>query len=278
MPETMSVERRTLLRAYGAELVLTPGAEGMRGRDRAGRGDRRPSTEGAFMPQQFENPANPAVHRRTTAEEIWSDTDGDVDVFVAGVGTGGTITGVAEVLRERKPGFRAIAVEPADSPVLSGGVPGPHKIQGIGAGFIPEVLNTVGLRRGHHLHATTTPSRWRAASRARRGILVGISSGANVWAALEVARAPRAPARRSSPSSATPASATSPPRSSTRGRASAPDLRRWDGHGEAGEGHEGRGGRAPEPRPRLNRKLYESELERLQLELVKLQEWVRTRA
>ena len=141
MPETMSVERRNLLRAYGAELVLTPGAQGMKGAiaraDELGE-----EIDGAFVPQQFENPANPEVHRRTTAEEIWDDTDGEVDVFVAGVGTGGTVTGVGEVLKERKPDVRIVAVEPTDSPVLSGGQPGPHKIQGMGAGFVPKVLNT----------------------------------------------------------------------------------------------------------------------------------------
>ena len=188
MPETMSVERRTLLRAYGAELVLTPGAEGMRGAI-ARAEEIAEGTEAAFVPQQFQNPANPAVHRRTTAEEIWSDTDGAIDILVAGVGTGGSITGVAEVLRERKPGFRAVAVEPTDSPVLSGGTPGPHKIQGIGAGFIPGVLNT------SVYDEVITCSAEDAFTMARRlareeGILVGISSGANVWAALELARRP----------------------------------------------------------------------------------------
>jgi len=188
MPETMSVERRNLLRAYGAELVLTPGAEGMRGaiaaaEEIAGR------TEGAFIPQQFENPANPEAHRRTTAEEIWADTDGEVDVLVAGVGTGGSITGVGEVLRERKPGFRSVAVEPVDSPILSGGQPGPHRIQGIGAGFVPKVLNTEVFDE-----VVTCPSD-EAFAMARRlarqeGILVGISAGANVWAALQVAGRP----------------------------------------------------------------------------------------
>ena len=141
MPETMSVERRTLLRAYGAELVLTPGAEGMRGAI-AKAEEIAEEIDGAFVPQQFQNPANPEAHRRTTAEEIWQDTGGEVDVLVAGVGTGGSITGVAEMIKERRPSFRAVAVEPSDSPVLSGGVPGPHKIQGIGAGFVPAVLNT----------------------------------------------------------------------------------------------------------------------------------------
>jgi cysteine synthase len=186
MPETMSMERRTLLKAYGAELVLTPGAEGMRGailraQDIAGQ------TPGAFIPQQFQNPANPEIHRQTTAEEIWDDTAGEVDLLVAGVGTGGSITGVAEVLRERRPGFRAVAVEPADSPILSGGAPGPHKIQGIGAGFIPDVLNV-----DAYDEVMTVPSD-DAFAMARRlareeGVLVGISSGANVWAALQLAR------------------------------------------------------------------------------------------
>ena len=188
MPETMSVERRTLLRAYGAELVLTPGAEGMRGAI-ARAEEIAEGTEGAFVPQQFQNPANPAVHRRTTAEEIWSDTDGAIDILVAGVGTGGSITGVAEVLRERKPGFRAVAVEPTDSPVLSGGTPGPHKIQGIGAGFIPGVLNTSVYDEVIRCSAEDAFTMARRLAR-EEGILVGISAGANVWAALELARRP----------------------------------------------------------------------------------------
>ena len=188
MPETMSVERRTLLRAYGAELVLTPGAEGMRGAI-ARAEEIAEGTESAFVPQQFQNPANPAAHRRTTAEEIWTDTDGAIDILVAGVGTGGSITGVAEVLRDRKPGFRAIAVEPADSPVLSGGVPGPHKIQGIGAGFIPGVLNTSVYDEVITCSADDAFAMARRLAR-EEGILVGISAGANVWAALEVAKRP----------------------------------------------------------------------------------------
>jgi cysteine synthase A len=188
MPETMSVERRTLLKAYGAELVLTPGAEGMRGAIVQAQ-DIAAATPDSFIPQQFQNPANPEVHRRTTAEEIWEDTGGEVDVVVAGVGTGGTITGVGEVLRERRPSLRSIAVEPVDSPVLSGGAPGPHKIQGIGAGFVPEVLNV------DVYDEVITCSADDAFAMARRlareeGVLVGISSGANVWAALEVARRP----------------------------------------------------------------------------------------
>ena len=188
MPETMSMERRSLLRAYGAELVLTPGADGMRGaiqtaEEIAGR------TEGAFIPQQFQNPANPEVHRRTTAEEIWADTDGQVDVLVAGVGTGGSITGVAEILRERREGFRAVAVEPTDSPVLSGGQPGPHKIQGIGAGFVPGVLNTEAYDEVITCDADDAFEMARRLAR-EEGILVGISAGANVWAAVEVARRP----------------------------------------------------------------------------------------
>jgi cysteine synthase A len=188
MPETMSVERRTLLRAYGAELVLTPGAEGMRGaiakaEEIAG------ATQGAFVPQQFQNPANPDAHRRTTAEEIWTDTDGAIDILVAGVGTGGSITGVAEALRGRKPGFRSIAVEPSDSPVLSGGTPGPHKIQGIGAGFIPGVLDTAAYDEVLTVDSDDAFAMSRRLAR-EEGILVGISSGANVHAALQVARRP----------------------------------------------------------------------------------------
>jgi cysteine synthase A len=188
MPETMSVERRTLLRAYGAELVLTPGPEGMRGAI-AKAEEIAEGTQDAFIPQQFQNPANPEIHRRTTAEEIWEDTGGRVDVLVAGVGTGGSITGVAEVIKERRPGFRAVAVEPVDSPVLSGGPPGPHKIQGIGAGFVPAVLNTSAY---DEVITCTADDAFAMARRIAReeGILVGISAGANVWASLEVARRP----------------------------------------------------------------------------------------
>ena len=187
MPETMSVERRNLLRAYGAELVLTPGPAGMKGAI-ARAEELRQEIEGAFVPQQFENPANPEAHRRTTAEEVWSDTDGQVDVFVAAVGTGGTVTGVGEVLKERKPGVQIVAVEPSDSPVLSGGQPGPHKIQGMGAGFVPKVLNT-------HVYdevvQVTNEQAFEAARElASEGILVGISAGANVYAAAVVGSRP----------------------------------------------------------------------------------------
>jgi cysteine synthase A len=187
MPETMSVERRNLLRAYGAELVLTPGAQGMKGAIARAEEIAR-ETPGAFVPQQFENPANPEVHRRTTAEEVWSDTDGQVDVFVAGVGTGGTVTGVGEVLKERKPGVQVVAVEPTDSPVLSGGQPGPHKIQGMGAGFVPKVLNT---QVYDEVVKVTNEEAFRAArDLATEGILVGISAGANARAAEIVASRP----------------------------------------------------------------------------------------
>ena len=188
MPETMSKERRALLRAYGAELVLTPGPDGMPGAiakaEELAKSDPR-----YFVPQQFENPANPAVHRATTAEEVWEDTDGEVDIFVAGVGTGGTITGVGEVLKERKPSVQVIAVEPAASPVLSGGQKGPHPIQGIGAGFVPAILDT------EIIDEIITVENHDAFDLARRaaeeeGLLVGISSGAAIWAALQVAARP----------------------------------------------------------------------------------------
>jgi cysteine synthase len=188
MPDTMSLERRKLLRAYGADLVLTPGAEGMRGAI-ARATEMAAADPRYFIPQQFENPANPAVHRRTTAEEIWNDTDGQVDILVSGVGTGGTITGVAEVLKARNPNFKAIAVEPADSPVLSGGQPGPHKIQGIGAGFVPAVLNTGVIDEIVRVSNDDAIATARQVGR-DEGILVGISSGAAVWAALHVARRP----------------------------------------------------------------------------------------
>ena len=188
MPETMSIERRKLLKHLGAELVLTPGPEGMRGAiQRAEEIVAR--TPGAFMPNQFTNPANVEIHRKTTAEEIWRDTGGDIDILVAGVGTGGTITGVSEVIKARNPQFRTIAVEPADSPVLSGGKPGPHKIQGIGAGFVPAVLNVQIL---NEIIAVTNEQAFETARAMARleGILCGISSGAAVWAALQVARRP----------------------------------------------------------------------------------------
>jgi cysteine synthase A len=188
MPETMSKERRAILRAYGAELVLTPGPNGMPGAiakaEELAKEDLR-----YFVPQQFDNPANPAIHRATTAEEIWSDTDGEVDVVVVGVGTGGTITGVGEVLKERKPSVQMIAVEPAASPVLSGGQKGPHPIQGIGAGFVPAVLDTDIV---DEIIAVTNEDSFDLARRAAReeGLLVGISSGAALWAALDVAARP----------------------------------------------------------------------------------------
>ncbi len=185
MPETMSVERRNLLRAYGAELVLTPGADGMRGAIAKAR-EIVEGTPGAVLPQQFENPANPEIHRRTTALEIWQDTDGAVDILVAGVGTGGSITGVGEVLKAKKPGFRSVAVEPVDSPVLSGGQPGPHRIQGIGAGFVPPVLNTDVYDEIIQCPADEAFVMARRLAR-ECGILVGISAGANVWAARQLA-------------------------------------------------------------------------------------------
>lgn len=188
MPETMTVERRSLLAALGAELILTPGPEGMKGAiERAN--EIVENTPGAFMPQQFENPANPEVHRRTTAQEIWEDTGGEVDILVAGVGTGGSITGIGEVLKEKRPGFTVIAVEPEDSPVLSGGSPGPHKIQGIGAGFVPPVLNTEIIDEIIKVKAEDAFETSRRLAR-EEGVLCGISAGANVWAAVQVARRP----------------------------------------------------------------------------------------
>ncbi len=188
MPETMSMERRMLLRAYGAELVLTPGPEGMLGAIKVAE-ELVAANPGYFMPQQFNNPANPEVHRRTTAEEIWRDTDGKVEILVAGVGTGGTITGVGEVLRERKPGFQAIAVEPEASPMLSKGSKGPHPIQGIGAGFVPAVLNRAAYDEVICVSNDNAFAVARAAAR-EEGLLVGISSGAALWAAVQVARRP----------------------------------------------------------------------------------------
>lgn len=188
MPETMSRERRMLLRAYGAELVLTPGSEGMLGA--IAKAEQLAASDSRYLiPQQFNNPANPEVHRRTTAEEIWADTDGRVDILVAGVGTGGTITGVGEVLKQRKPGFRCVAVEPAASPMLSQGTKGPHPIQGIGAGFVPSVLNTevydevVTVRNEDAFETAQQAAR-------QEGLLVGISAGAALWAAVQVARRP----------------------------------------------------------------------------------------
>ncbi|HNQ47442.1 MAG TPA: cysteine synthase A [Syntrophorhabdus sp.] len=188
MPETMSGERKAMLRAFGAELVLTPGAQGMKGAiDKAE--DIIKNNPEAIMLQQFKNAANPEIHRKTTAEEIWRDTDGAADAIVAGVGTGGTITGVSEVLKARKPTFQAIAVEPEASPVLSGGQPGAHKIQGIGAGFVPDVLNTKVIDR---IVKVSNEAAFRTARRMvhEEGIFCGISSGAAMWAALEVAREP----------------------------------------------------------------------------------------
>ncbi len=189
MPDTMTIERRNLLKAYGAQLVLTPGAAGMKGAIAKAQEIHDSNPAKYFMTQQFENPANPDVHRRTTAEEIWRDTDGAVDVFVAAVGTGGTLTGVGEVLRGRKPGFVAIAVEPDASPVLSGGQPGPHKIQGAGAGFIPKNLN---VDVYSEIIRVTNEEAIETARRAAReeGMLVGISAGANIFAALKVAARP----------------------------------------------------------------------------------------
>jgi cysteine synthase A len=187
MPDTMSKERRQLLRAYGAELILTPGAEGMGGAIKRAEELAAADPDKYFVPQQFNNPANPEIHRRTTAEEIWRDTDGKVDFLVAGVGTGGTITGTGEVLKARKPSFKAIAVEPDASPVLSGGQKGPHPIQGIGAGFVPAVLNTQIYDEVIRVKSDDALETARRAAR-EEGLLVGISSGAALWAALQVAR------------------------------------------------------------------------------------------
>ena len=188
MPETMSNERRMLLRAYGAELVLTPGSEGMLGAIRVAE-ELAAAHPNYVMLQQFDNPANPEVHRRTTAEEIWNDTDGKVDILVAGVGTGGTITGVGEVIKQRKPGFRVVAVEPEASPMLSKGTKGPHPIQGIGAGFVPRVLNTSIYDEVVCVKNEDAMETARKAAR-EEGLLVGISSGAALWAALQVAARP----------------------------------------------------------------------------------------
>jgi cysteine synthase A len=194
MPDTMSMERRHLLRIFGAELVLTPGAEGMPGAIRKAQ-EILQETPGAFMPQQFRNPANPGIHRRTTAEEIWNDTDGVLDVFVAGVGTGGTVTGVGEALKERKPDLRVVAVEPEESPILSGGDSGPHKIQGIGAGFVPEVLNTALLDEVIRVTSDDARAMGRRLVR-EEGILAGISCGAAVHAAVQVAKRPDSTGKR----------------------------------------------------------------------------------
>ncbi len=188
MPDTMSSERRKLLKHLGADLILTPGSEGMKGAIRRAK-DVVAQTKNAYMPDQFSNPANPEIHRKTTAEEIWRDTDGGVDILVSGVGTGGTITGVSEVIKTRKPSFKSVAVEPADSAVLSGGKPGPHKIQGIGAGFVPAVLNTEII---DEIIAVTNDEAFETARAVAKyeGILCGISSGAAVQAALKIAGRP----------------------------------------------------------------------------------------
>lgn len=185
MPETMSIERRKLLKLLGAEIVLTPGPEGMSGAVRKAE-ELLKNTPNSFMPQQFKNPANPEIHRKTTAEEIWNDTDGQIDIFVGGVGTGGTITGVSEIIKKRK-NIYSVAVEPAASPVLSGGKPGPHKIQGIGAGFVPDVLNKGIIDEIIQVTNEDAINTAREVAR-REGILIGISSGAAMWAALAVAR------------------------------------------------------------------------------------------
>ena len=187
MPETMSQERKTLLRAYGAELVLTPGSEGMKGA--VAKAEEIAEERGAVLARQFANAANPKIHRETTAEEIWSDTDGEVDIVIAGIGTGGTITGVGQVLKERKPGVQIIAVEPEESPILNGGQPGPHKIQGIGANFVPEILDTEIYDEVIDVNAATAVE-WARKAATQEGLLVGLSSGAALAAANEVATRP----------------------------------------------------------------------------------------
>lgn len=186
MPDTMSLERRQLLRILGADIVLTEGSKGMKGAVEKAE-EIAKNTPNSFMPQQFNNPANPQIHRKTTAEEIWNDTDGKVDIFIAGIGTGGTITGVGEVLKKRQPGVKIIAIEPADSPVLSGGKPGPHKIQGIGANFVPQILNRKIIDEIITVSSDDAGDISRRLAR-EEGIFVGVSSGAAMWAALEVAK------------------------------------------------------------------------------------------
>ena len=187
MPETMSNERKMLLRAFGAELVLTPGSEGMRGA--VNKAEELAQADGAVLARQFENPANPEIHRKTTAEEVWNDTEGTVDIFVAGIGTGGTITGVGQVLKERKPGVQIVGVEPAESPILNGGNPGPHKIQGIGANFVPALLDREVYDEIIDIDAETSV-KWARRAAAEEGLLVGISSGAALAAADQLARRP----------------------------------------------------------------------------------------
>jgi cysteine synthase A len=189
MPDTFSIERRNLLKAYGAQLVLTPGSEGMKGAIRKAE-EIAAQTPNSFIPQQFKNPANPAIHRKTTAEEIWKDTDGKVDVVVAGAGTGGTITGIGEALKKKNPDLKVVVVEPADSPVISGGNPGPHKIQGIGPGFVPDVLNKSIL---DEIYKVKNEEAFETARKLARteGLLVGISSGAAAFAATQIAKRPK---------------------------------------------------------------------------------------